>query len=78
DEIRFWVIGSLAGRSLEALYSSLPSILLAALLTLWLARPLSAMVLGEQVASGLGHHPKRVRKVAILVVALLVGAATAL
>ena len=47
------------------------------LLTLWLARPLSAMVLGEQVASGLGHHPKRVRKVAILVVALLVGAARA-
>lgn len=78
DEIRFWVIGSLAGRSLDALYRSLPSILLAVLLTLWLARPLSAMVLGEQVASGLGHHPKRVRKVAILVVALLVGASTAL
>lgn len=78
DEIRFWVIGSLAGRSLEALYRSLPSMLLAVGLTLWLARPLAAMMLGEQVASGLGHHPQRVRKVAILVVALLVGASTAL
>ncbi len=78
DEIRFWVVGSLAGRSLSALYHCLPSLLLAVVLTLWVSRPLAALVLGEQVASGLGHRPERVRQVTILVVALLVGAATAL
>ncbi|WP_416140818.1 FecCD family ABC transporter permease [Halomonas sp. HK25] len=78
DEIRFWVIGSLAGRRLEDLLAVLPSLTLALGLTLWLARPLAAMALGERVAAGLGHRPGRVRLAVVLVVALLVGAATAI
>ncbi len=78
DEIRFWVIGSLSGRRLEDLLAVLPSLALALGLTLWLARPLAALALGERVAAGLGHHPGRVRLLVILAVALLVGAATAI
>jgi iron complex transport system permease protein len=78
DEIRFWLVGSLAGRRLSDLQAILPSLLLAAAITLSIARPLSALALGERVAVGLGHHPRRVRLLAIAVVALLVGAATAI
>ena len=78
DEIRFWVIGSLSGRRLEDLLAVLPSLTLALGLTLWLARPLAALALGERVAAGLGHHPGRVRLLVVLAVALLVGAATAI
>lgn len=77
DEIRFWIIGSLAGRDLADLQAILPSLALAGLLTLAIGRPLAALALGERVALGLGHHPRVVRLLAILVVALLVGAATA-
>lgn len=77
DEIRFWVVGSLAGRQLDDLVPLFPSLGIAALLTVMLARPLAALALGEHVAIGLGHHPRLVRLLVIVVVALLVGAATA-
>lgn len=78
DEIRFWIIGSLAGRRLEDLQAILPSLTLAAMITLMIGRPLAAMALGERVAVGLGHHPRVIRVLAIAVVAILVGAATAI
>ncbi len=78
DEIRFWVVGSLAGRDATDLMPLAPSLALAALLTVILARPLAALALGEHVAIGLGHHPRIVRFLVIVVVALLVGGATAI
>nr|WP_267964151.1 iron ABC transporter permease [Halomonas sp. MCCC 1A11057] len=77
DEIRFWIVGSLAGRRLEHLVAILPSLLLAGGLVLAVARPLAAMALGERIASGLGHRPGLIRLLVIVAVALLVGAATA-
>lgn len=77
DEIRFWIVGSLAGRRLEHLVAILPSLLLAGGLVIAVARPLAALALGERVASGLGHRPGLIRLLVIVVVALLVGAATA-
>ncbi|WP_432698203.1 FecCD family ABC transporter permease [Marinobacterium sp. YM272] len=77
DEIRFWVTGSVAGRDLADLYRLLPSLALALLLSLVLVRPLAALSLGERAAQGLGHHPGRIRFLTVLVVALLVGSATA-
>ncbi|MEL7939573.1 MULTISPECIES: FecCD family ABC transporter permease [Pseudomonas] len=77
DEVRFWVVGSLAGRPLDTLHWSLPGLLLGLLVALPLIRPLAALALGERVASGLGHHPQRVRLAALLAVALLVGTANA-
>ncbi|SFI06797.1 iron complex transport system permease protein [Modicisalibacter xianhensis] len=77
DEIRFWIVGSLAGRHLEDLQAILPSLALAGVITLLIGRPLAALALGERVAVGLGHHPRLVRLLAIGVVALLVGATTA-
>ncbi len=77
DEIRFWVVGSVAGRRLSDLSGILPSLAAAALITLAIARPLAALALGDRVAAGLGHRPGTVRLLAVIAVALLVGAATA-
>ncbi|MBA2779741.1 iron ABC transporter permease [Halomonas kenyensis] len=77
DEIRFWIVGSLSGRRLDHLLSLLPSLLLAGVIVLAVARPLAALALGERVASGLGHRPGLIRLLVIVAVALLVGAATA-
>lgn len=78
DEIRFWVIGSLSGRRLADLIPVMPGIIVAGLLTILMARPLASLALGERVAKGLGHHPGIVRLSIIVVVALLVGGATAI
>lgn len=78
DEIRFWVIGSLAGRRLDDVVAMLPSMLVAAVAVVFIARPLSALALGERAASGLGHHPGLIRWLVVACVALLVGAATAI
>lgn len=77
DEIRFWIVGSVAGRNLSDLIDTIPSLLIAGVVTVLIARPLAALALGERVAVGLGHRPGLVRLLAILAVALLVGSATA-
>lgn len=77
DEMRFWVIGALAGRPLDTLEWSMPGLLTGVLLALIVVRPLAALALGERVASGLGHHPQLTRLGTLLAVAILVGTATA-
>lgn len=77
DEMRFWVIGALAGRPIDTLNWALPGLILGVLVALPLIRPLSALALGERVASGLGHHPQLTRLGTLLAVSLLVGTATA-
>lgn len=78
DEIRFWVTGSIAGRSWQDLLTVLPPLLLAGGIILAVATPLASLALGERVATGLGHHPGRIRLLVVLAAAMLVGAATAL
>ncbi|UQY33854.1 iron ABC transporter permease [Pseudomonas fulva] len=77
DEIRFWIIGALAGRPQDVLTWSAPGLLLGLLLLAPLIRPLAALALGEKMATGLGHHPGLTRLGALLGVAVLVGTATA-
>lgn len=77
DEIRFWIIGALAGRPQDVLTWSTPGLLLGLVLLLPLIRPLAALALGEKMAAGLGHHPGLTRLGALLGVAVLVGTATA-
>ena len=77
DEMRFWVIGAVAGRPLDTLDWSLPGLIGGLLVALLVVRPLAALALGEHVASGLGHHPQLTRLGTLLAVAILVGTATA-
>ncbi|WP_110667210.1 FecCD family ABC transporter permease [Salinicola halophilus] len=77
DDIRFWIVGSLAGRRLDDLGAILPSLVVALALVIAVARPLAALALGERVAVGLGHRPRWTRLLTVVAAALLVGAATA-
>jgi iron complex transport system permease protein len=77
DEVRFWTVGSVAGRDLGTLSEVGPVLAAGVLVALLVARPLSALALGDDVARGLGHRPARARSLAMAAVALLVGGAVA-
>jgi iron complex transport system permease protein len=73
-EILFWLLGSLADRSLEHVALALPLMALGWLLLLSLGRALDALTLGEDVARSLGVDLARFRLRLIGGVALCVGA----
>ncbi len=76
-EIFFWLLGSLADRSLEHVLLAAPFMLLGWLLLLTVGRALDALSLGEDVAASLGFHLATVRLRIVLGTALAVGAAVA-
>jgi iron complex transport system permease protein len=77
DEVRFWTVGSVAGRDLHTLAEIGPVLLAGAVVAALVARPLSALALGDSTARSLGHRPARARVLAVAAVALLVGGAVA-
>lgn len=79
DRFRFWVLGSLAGvEGFGKLTSLLPVLALGFVVALLIARPLSALALGDDLARGLGHRPSAIRVVVALAVTLLTASAVAL
>ncbi|MBF9130521.1 iron ABC transporter permease [Plantactinospora sp. S1510] len=77
NELRFWQVGSLAGRYTPVLTGVAPFLLLGLAASLGFGRALNGLALGEDTARGLGQHVTRTRAAAFAVVALLAGAATA-
>lgn len=77
DRMRFWQVGSVAGRDFDVLLPALPALVLGGVLALLSGRSLNLLALGDDVASGLGLHVDRARLFAGGVVVLLTGAATA-
>lgn len=76
-EIVFWLMGSLADRSLQHVLLALPFIAVGAALVLSTGRGLDALTLGEETAESLGFHLPRLRLIAIAGTAAMVGAAVA-
>ncbi|MCB9931064.1 MAG: iron ABC transporter permease [Alphaproteobacteria bacterium] len=76
-EIMFWLLGSLADRSMQHVALAAPFMLAGWLLLALTARSLDALTLGEDAAAALGVRLGRVRLLAVLGTALAVGAATA-
>ncbi len=76
-EIVFWLLGSLADRSLEHLWLAGPFILVGALLLLSLGPTLDALSLGEDTAVSLGVGLTGARLLLVAGTACIVGAATA-
>ncbi|GAA1899528.1 FecCD family ABC transporter permease [Asanoa iriomotensis] len=77
NELRFWQVGSLAGRYAPILTGVAPFLLAGLVAALGFGRALNGLALGEDVAKGLGQHVGRTRMAAFAVVAVLAGAATA-
>lgn len=76
-EIVFWMLGSLADRSIVHVQLAAPMIVLGIIMLLFLGRSLDALTLGEDGATNLGVNLARTRFLVIVGVALSVGAATA-
>ncbi|WP_395173900.1 FecCD family ABC transporter permease [Roseibium alexandrii] len=76
-EIVFWMMGSLADRSLVHISLAGPFIVVGGALLLSTARALDALSLGADVAQSLGVSLQRTRTITILGTAIGVGAATA-
>ena len=77
NEIIFWLMGSLADRSLVHVALALPPMILGAALIATTARGLDALTLGEAAAQALGIDGTALRWRLIAGVALIVGPATA-
>ncbi|MFW5654399.1 MAG: FecCD family ABC transporter permease [Roseicyclus sp.] len=77
NEIVFWMMGSLADRSMTHVWIALPFMAAGWALLLTLGRGLDALTLGEDAAGALGISLARLRLTLILGTASVVGAATA-
>lgn len=77
NEIVFWMMGSLADRSLTHLWLALPFVAVGGVLIAATARGLDALTLGEEAAQSLGVNLSRLRLLLVLGTAAIVGGATA-
>ena len=77
NELRFWQVGSLAGRYAPIFWQTLPFIALGTVVALGAGRALNGLALGEDVARALGQRIRLTRLVLFSAVVLLCGAATA-
>lgn len=76
-EIVFWLLGSLADRSFDHVWLSLPFMIIGWIMVGSLGRPLDALTLGQEAAETLGYNIRSVNRRLIIGTALSVGAATA-
>ncbi|MFD1706450.1 FecCD family ABC transporter permease [Siminovitchia sediminis] len=77
EQVMFWLAGSVAGRKMEILFSVLPYMTLGIVLALLLAPKLNILLMGEDVAKGLGLRTAIVKLAAGLAVIILAGSAVA-
>lgn len=77
NEIVFWMMGSLADRSMLHVWLVLPFVLTGGTILLKLARGLDALTLGEDAAQTMGINLKRLRLFLVVGTAAIVGGATA-
>jgi iron complex transport system permease protein len=77
SEIVFWLLGSLADRSMPQVWLAAPFILAGMAVLFTLGRALDALTLGEDAAASMGVTVARTRMLAVIGTALAVGAGVA-
>jgi iron complex transport system permease protein len=78
DTLRFWLVGSLAGRERETVIALAPLLALGFLLAFGLSRALNALALGEDVARSLGQRVSVIRASSALAAVVLAAVAVAI
>jgi iron complex transport system permease protein len=78
EQIRFWLAGSLAGRDFDVLLPVLPFAGVGLIVAFALARQITTISLGGDVAKGLGQQVAWVKIIAAISVVLLAGSSVAL
>ncbi len=77
DEVRFWQVGSLAGRSMDIAVQVAPFLTVGAVLAIATARLLDGLSMGEDVARALGQRVGLSRALAALAAVILAGGGVA-
>jgi iron complex transport system permease protein len=77
DQIRFWQVGALTGRTMDILWQVAPFLGLGIVLALTTGRILDGLAMGDDVARGLGQRVQLSRAYVGLVAVILAGSATA-
>ncbi|MGK9252583.1 FecCD family ABC transporter permease [Paenibacillus humicus] len=77
DQVLVWLVGSVAGREMNALTAVLPYMGIGMLLALVLSRHLNVLAMGDDIAQGLGQSTARMKGAAALSIILLAGASVA-
>ncbi len=77
DQVRFWQVGSLAGRDMGLLLQVLPFLGAGTVLALLCGRILDGLAMGEDMARALGQKVEQGRLLAGLAAIILAGASTA-
>jgi iron complex transport system permease protein len=78
DEMRFWLVGSIAGRPIDVFWYTLPFVAIGTIAGVLLGRPLNALSMGDELAMSLGMRVGTVRLVAGTTVIVLAGAGVAM
>jgi len=77
EDVLFWLAGSIEGRSLAMLYSVLPYIGIGLIGALLISTKINTLVIGEDVAKGLGQRTLLVKAGAALFIVFLAGGSVA-
>ncbi|MCA0991085.1 FecCD family ABC transporter permease [Pseudalkalibacillus hwajinpoensis] len=77
EDVLFWLAGSIEGRSLAMLYSVLPYIGIGLIGALLISTKINTLVIGEDVAKGLGQRTLLVKAAAALFIVFLAGGSVA-
>lgn len=78
EQIRFWLAGSIAGRDFTVYWQLLPYFAVGFLLAFILARQITTLSMGEDVARGLGQNTLLIQGVSAVSIILLAGASAAI
>jgi iron complex transport system permease protein len=78
EEVRFWLVGSVAGRDFDLIIQATPYFAVGLGLALLLGRQITMLTLGDDVAKGLGQNTAWIKTLCAIAVVLLAGASVAL
>ncbi|CAI8986697.1 ferric enterobactin ABC transporter membrane subunit FebD [Bacillus sp. IT-79MI2] len=77
EEVLFWLAGSVQGRKLEVLQSAFPYLLVGWIASLLMAGKVNTLMMGEDVAKGLGQRTVMMKAFVLLIIVLLSGGSVA-
>ena len=78
DQIRFWMVGSLAGRDWQMVIWLGPIVVVGVVGAMLISRQITTISLGQDIAKGLGQNTAWVKGTAAIMVILMAGGAVAL
>ncbi len=77
EQVLFWMSGSVQGRKLDILMAVLPYLFTGTVISLLIANKINLLMMGEDVAKGLGQRTGTVKLIASLTIILLAGGSVA-